>query len=289
MYQIESNQLLIRIDPKGAELKNVFHKLFAIEYMWGADPLFWAKTSPVLFPIVGTLKNNTYYYKEHPYSLTRHGFARDKTFHITEQRKDFIALSITSDADTLALYPFPFVFSILYQINNTELTVTYLIQNTGNDTMFFSVGGHPAFKVPLVEGTTYDDYKLLFEKMETLDSWPISKDGLIEKQPQALLEQSNVLPLRKDLFMKDALVLKHLQSSWVKFCSAKTEHGLQFTFTSFPYLGLWAAPGADFLCIEPWCGIADSVDTDQQLENKEGIIRLAPAASFNVQWKVLFY
>jgi galactose mutarotase-like enzyme len=289
MYQIESDQLAIRIAPKGAELKNVFHNVFDIEYMWGADPSFWAKTSPVLFPIVGTLKNNTYYHKGHAYALTRHGFARDKTFQITEQRKNFVALSITSDADTLAAYPFRFAFSIFYEVRNTELTVTYLVQNTGHEAMFFSVGGHPAFKVPLVTGTAYEDYKLVFEKLETLERWPISKEGLVEKQPQALLKQSNALPLRKELFAKDALVLKHLQSNWVRLSSDKTEHGLQFTFTSFPYLGLWAAPGADFLCIEPWCGIADSVDTDQQLEHKEGIIRLEKAASFNAQWNVQFY
>lgn len=289
MFHIENDQLQIGIDAKGAELKTVFHKGFGLEYMWNADPAYWAKTSPVLFPIVGTLKNHTYHHKGNAYFLTRHGFARDKTFQVTEQRNDFIALTITSDDATLAVYPFPFAFSIVYQVSEAALTVSYVVQNTGKDSLFFSVGGHPAFKVPFVGGTTYEDYRLVFEKVETLNRWPVSKDGLIEKQPEPLLEQSNVLPLQKSLFAKDALVLKNIQSHWVRLESFKTEHGLQFQFADFPYLGLWAAPGADFLCIEPWCGIADSVDANQQLEDKEGIIRLDPSASFDVAWNVWFY
>lgn len=289
MYQLENDRLRIEIDAKGAELKTVYSKSFSLDYMWGADPAYWAKTSPVLFPIVGALKGNTYYYEGQPYHLSRHGFARDKAFTVTAQSTDAITFSIESDEDTLQQYPFSFRFSIRYSLIDNELSVSYEVQNKGEGLMFFSVGGHPAFKLPLVEGTHYNDYQLVFEKEETAGRWPISKDGLIEKTPLSLLQHSNVLPLTKELFSKDAVVLKHLQSSWVQLQSDKTPHGFRFYFPNYSFLGLWAAPGADFLCIEPWCGIADSVDTNQQLPQKEGIVQLSPNEAFNVQWRVQFY
>jgi galactose mutarotase-like enzyme len=239
--------------------------------------------------MVGTLKENRYEYKGQSFSMGRHGFARDKVFKVTGQSQYSITFSIESDEDTLRIYPFHFSFSITYTLNQDELFVAYRVQNKETDSLFFSVGGHPAFRVPLVPGTSYDDYHLLFEKEENAGRWPISKDGLIEKKPQPLLQQTRMLPLSKELFNKDALVLKNLQSNWVELVSDKTPHGLHFTFTGFPYLGLWAAPGADFLCIEPWCGIADSVDADQQLAHKEGIIQLPRGEEFNIQWTARFY
>lgn len=289
MYSIQNSRLKVLIDEKGAELKSIFHQLHGLEYMWSADPAFWGKTSPVLFPIVGTLKENTYQYKGQSFSLSRHGFARDKEFLITEQTETSITFTIESTDETLKVYPFPFVFSIVYSIEDDTLAVTYIVQNRGDKEMFFSVGGHPAFKLPLVDGTSYEDYRLTFEKEETAGRWPISKEGLIEKEPKPLLNQTRELPLSKELFKRDAVVLKNLQSGYVQVGSDQTLHGLRFYFEGFPYLGLWAAPGADFLCIEPWCGIADSVDSDQQLSNKEGIILLSPGEQFEAKWKVDFY
>ena len=289
MYQLENDQLRISIDAKGAELKSVYSKTANLEYMWDADPAYWAKTSPVLFPIVGALKDNIYNFQAQSYQLPRHGFARDKVFNLVEQKPDTLTFSLESDPDTLKVYPFPFTFSIIYTLAGDQLSVGYRVQNKGTGTMLFSVGGHPAFKLPLAGGTHYEDYQLLFEKEETAGRWPISKDGLIEKEPQPFLQQSKVLPLTKELFGKDAVVLKHLQSQWVQLASDKTQHGWRFSFPGFSYLGLWAAPGADFVCIEPWCGIADSVDSDGQLPNKEGILQLGPKENFIVQWAVQFY
>lgn len=289
MFQLENDRLKVVVDPKGAELKSVLRKDSNLEYMWSGDPAYWAKTSPVLFPIVGTLKENAYYYKGKAYQLSRHGFARDRVFQVTEQKEDTLTFSIQSNEDTLAIYPFRFTFSIDYTIRGEELTVAYRVQNNGEEPLFFSVGGHPAFKVPLVEGTRYEDYRLVFEKEENAGRWPISKEGLIEKAPIPLLQQTAVLPLTKELFSKDALVLKELQSHSVQLVSDATPHGLRFSFPGFPYLGLWAAPGADFLCIEPWCGIADSVDTHQQLPDKEGIEQLVSNEEFKRQWTVQFF
>lgn len=289
MLQLENDRLRVVIDAKGAELKSVFSKAYDLEYMWSGNPAFWAKTSPVLFPIVGTLKDNTYQYLGKDYHLPRHGFARDKVFSVTDQSDHSLTFSIESDADTLVIYPFAFLFSIVYTLAGDELSVEYRVQNRDGQPMYFSVGGHPAFKVPFMEGTRYEDYKLIFEKEEAAGRWPISKEGLIEKEPVPLLRHTGELPLSKELFRQDALVLKHLQSEWVELVSDQTPHGLRFFFPGFPYLGLWAAPGADFVCIEPWCGIADSVDANGQLPDKEGVVQLVPGEEFRRQWRVQFY
>jgi galactose mutarotase-like enzyme len=289
MFIIENDVLKISFAAKGAELQSILHKKNGLEYLWDANPAAWAKHSPVLFPIVGTLKNNTYFFKEKSYTLSRHGFARDMEFNVQEQTQASIVFFIESNETTKAVYPFEFRFYLRYEIVHDELIATYGVMNNDDDEIYFSVGAHPAFKLPLFEGTAYNDYYLEFNKSETAGRWPISKEGLIENQPITLLQDTNILPLSKELFAKDALVLKGLSSDLVTLKSDKVSNGIEFSFVGFPYLGLWAAPGADFLCIEPWCGIADSVDADQQLVNKEGIIRLSKNQLFEVSWKARFY
>lgn len=289
MYTIESKTLKVAIAAKGAELKSVLHQQHQLEYMWQGDPAFWAKSSPVLFPIVGELKDKKFRYNCQLYNLPRHGFAREMDFVVKNQQKDSITFTLDSNEDTLSVYPFPFSFSLIYTLHDDTLTVNYRVENTGEEMMFFSVGGHPAFNVPLAEGTAYDDYKLHFNRKESAGRWPVSEEGLIETAPEPLLQNAAVLPLTKELFAKDAVVLKHLQSDSVQLQSDKTPHGLDFSFTGFPYLGIWAAPGANFVCIEPWCGIADSVNADGELERKEGINKLTPGETFSVAWTVRFY
>ncbi|HEV7331558.1 MAG TPA: aldose 1-epimerase family protein [Flavisolibacter sp.] len=289
MISIENSRLRVKIHPLGAELKSVFHKEHNLEYIWQGNPAFWAKSSPVLFPTVGELKEKTYRYNGKSYQLSRHGFAREKEFAVRDQQENAVTFTLESSAETLAVYPFEFIFSITYTVDESSLRVRYSVTNRGGTAMLFSVGGHPAFNVPLAEGTSYTDYRLEFSKKETAGRWPISKEGLIEKTPQPLLQESKELPLAKELFAKDAVVFKHLQSGSVQLLSNKTPHGLQFSFAGFPFLGLWAAPGANFLCIEPWCGIADSVDADGELANKEGINRLAAGERFAVEWSVNFF
>jgi galactose mutarotase-like enzyme len=289
MFTIENDFLAVQISPLGAELQTIYHTQLEQEYMWSGDPVFWGKHSPVLFPIVGTLKQDTYLFNEQPYHLPRHGFARDMIFSAKAQTGSSIELTIAHNTATLEKYPFAFHFSIVYALSNSSLQVSYRVQNTGDAPMYFSVGGHPAFKLPLVDGLAYEDYYLEFNHPENAGRWPISKDGLIEEAPQELLRQTNRLPLSKSLFQKDALVFKGLASNSVTLASGKNDRGLQFDFTGFPYLGIWAAKNADFICLEPWCGIADSVHSNQQLVSKEGIHLLQPSRNFERSWTVTLF
>jgi len=289
MITIENKILKTVINPKGAEISSLFHKQLELEYMWNGDPAFWGKHSPVLFPIVGALKNNTYFYNGKSFSLSRHGFARDKQFAVEDQTPDVITFILHDSEETLQQFPFPFALRMRYSLFENALAVLYEVTNTGESDMYFSLGAHPAFAMPLVPGTNYNEYQLKFDKIESAPRWPISKDGLIETEPAPLMKNSDQLPLSKDLFSKDALVFKGLSSTLVSIRSDKTPHGLEMDFAGFPYLGIWAAKGADFVCIEPWCGIADSVTTSQKIEEKEGINKLKKGEVFSRTWSLKLF
>ena len=286
MITIQNADIKATINPKGAELNSLVLLASQLEFMWQGNPDFWGKHSPVLFPIVGGLKDNTYYFKGNAYTLPRHGFAREKTFVVEQQQSDSVTFLLTHDETTLVVYPFAFAFRVRYSLLNNQLKVSYLVENTNNDALWFSVGAHPAFKVPLVEGTQYNDYLLSFNQSEDWARWPLTPEGMVEKTPVLLAEQTTDLPLTKELFYEDALVFKNYRSNSVVLHTPKSSHSLQFDFPDFPYLGIWAAKNADFVCIEPWCGIADSVDHNQDITQKEGIVQLDGKESFERSWTV---
>jgi galactose mutarotase-like enzyme len=289
MHEISSDTLSVKISDAGAELQSIFLKEAGIEYMWNADPAFWAKKSPVLFPIVGGLKNNSYTHLGKTYHLPRHGFAREKIFTPKNHTVNSIRFDLASSDETLKVYPFHFLFSIIYTVSGNGLSVQYLVHNTDETTMYFSVGAHPAFAIPLVKGNSYTDYYLSFSKKEDLVKWPLSPEGLINKEPVMVLESAESLPLTKELFYGDALVFKQLQSDTLSIRNHQNKHGISVSFPGFPYMGIWSAKNAGFVCIEPWCGIADSVDTTGELISKEGINALLPGETFDRSWQITVY
>ncbi len=206
-----------------------------------------------------------------------------------DHNADTITFLLRSDTETLANFPFAFEFRIRYSLFENSLAVAYEVVNPAKEVMYFSVGAHPAFKLPLAPGTEYTDYYLQFNQTETAPRWSISPDGLIESSPIPLLENTNRLNLKKDLFLKDALVIKGMASTIVALGSDKTPHGFRFDYPGFPFMGIWAAKNADFVCIEPWCGIADSVNASQQLTEKEGINKLEGGETFTRTWTVSLY
>jgi galactose mutarotase-like enzyme len=150
----------------------------------------------------------------------------------------------------------------------------------------FSIGGHPAFKCPIENGLTYEDYCLEFDENEDLERWPLNTEGLVLNEPLEISKNTNTILLNKELFYEDALVFKHLKSNGVTLKSKNSSKQLKFEFKNFPYLGIWAAKNADFVCIEPWCGIADSADTTQNLEEKEGINHLNTGHVFERNFRI---
>ncbi len=285
MITLTNEALTAVIAHKGAELQQLKNNNTGINYLWSGDAAYWGKFSPVLFPVVGGLKNDQYFYKGNQYTLPRHGFARDRDFTTQQLNASEVIFTLNDDEKTRAVYPFAFSLKIRYRLHQNWLACTYEVHNSGNDALFFSIGAHPAFAVPLVKDLKYSDYYLEFNKTENLQRWKLL-NGLIATHAEAVPLENNKLPLHASLFYEDAVVLKGLQSNCITLASDKNEHGINFYFNDFPFFGIWAAKDAPFVCLEPWCGIADSVTHNQQLTEKEGINLLAPGGYFERTWSV---
>ncbi len=286
MITLTNDILTVAITPKGAELHSIYNKQTGLEYLWDGNPEFWPKQSPTLFPIVGGLKDGRYTYKGKEYEMGRHGFTRELVFDVTDQTDTTATFSIKATEYTLKQYPFDFKFSVKYTIENNKLSVSYIVENPSEETLYFSVGAHPAFNVPLVKGDAYNDYYLAFNVTENVGIHPLAADGLVELHTTPLLENTNKLPLTKALFYKDALVFKELKSTAISILNTTNSHGLTYSYTDFPYMGIWAAKNADFVCIEPWCGIADSVATTGQFDEKEGMNAIGKDEVFTRTWAI---
>lgn len=269
----------------GAELKQLVHKETGIDYLWNSDPAYWAKSSPVLFPIVGALENNTYSYDGKEYTLPRHGFAREMDFEVTQVNDSTVLFTLEHTAETLKHYPFEFKLGLRYVLEETTLSCTYEVYNPGDKDLLFSIGAHPAFKAPLAAGEAYSDYQLVFNKDSELVYHKIN-NNLIDAATVALPLQNGALTLTHELFYEDALVFKSLISNEISLQDKQANHGLRFKFNGFPYFGIWAAKDADFVCLEPWCGIADLVGHNGKLEEKAGIITLEVGGNWRKTWQV---
>ncbi|NDI99708.1 aldose 1-epimerase family protein [Flavobacterium sp. LaA7.5] len=267
MITLSNTKLSATINPKGAELISLKDDK-GTEYMWEGNPDFWGKHSPVLFPIVGTLKDNKYSYNGTTYALSRHGFARDNVFTVKEQNKDSVTFSLVANALTKENYPFDFELQIKYTLSGNSLHIDYIINNSGEEAMPFSIGAHPAFAL---QGN-FEAYSLQFEKEEQLISTQLQNDLLSDVEIPVTL-QNGKLGLNYDLFENDALVFKKIASQYIDIAKNDIPF-LRVSFPDFPHLGLWTKPNAPFLCIEPWQGYADSTTGSGNLFDKEGILVL---------------
>ncbi len=286
-YSIENDFLRISVEEVGAELCQIQSSATGKEFMWNADPEVWGSYAPVLFPAIGAIKNGFVKYNGGEYKVPRHGFIRNNAnVKLIDQTTDSLTFGLKFSEETLAIYPFRFEFRITYQLDGNRIIVRHQIKNHDKEKMLFSLGGHPAFKCPLNEDEVYEDYYLEFEKIENDSTWLLEKDGLVGKNTRPVLENTNILHLNPHLFDNDALIFKHLKSRKVSLRSNKSSQVVTVHYQDFPYLGIWAKPNAHFVCIEPWLGIADNADSDQDFNTKEGIIKLAGGAEFEAEFLI---
>lgn len=284
MYSISNANWHISARSKGAELTSLKNKTTGIEHLWQADPAYWGWHAPVLFPVVGRCLNDEQLIDGKAYRMEKHGFARKSDFACTHQSATELRFTLQSNEQTRALYPYEFEFTITYRLDGSEFHTLYSVRNTGNKNMFFQLGAHPAFAVPFLAGEVYEDYELLFEQPENIVRHLINTDGYFTGEKRPVLQQNNRLPLRSDLFEEDALIFKDHQSRALTIRSLKNPHYLRVKFGGFPYLGLWAKTNADYVCIEPWYGCADTAGKIQPVENREGILTLQPGETFNASF-----
>lgn len=276
---IKNSNLIAEIKHLGAELVSLKTDLNT-EYIWEGNPDFWGKHSPVLFPIVGTLKNNSFQYDGIKYHLARHGFARDKEFELVDKKENSATFSIQSSEETLKVYPFAFELQIIYTLTARTLQIEYKVINNGQTPLPFSIGAHPAFALP----GKFENYSLAFEKEEPLEYYLLDND-LISNKTKKIEAQNKRIPLTYELFENDALIFKKLESNSLTILKNEIPI-LRVHFEDFPNLGIWTKRNAPFLCIEPWFGYSDTNENSGDLFEKEGIQILEASDAFKSKFSI---
>ncbi|HKM04796.1 MAG TPA: aldose 1-epimerase family protein [Lachnospiraceae bacterium] len=287
-YMLQNDKIAISVDSLGAELRSLKDIRTGQEYMWEANPIFWGRTSPILFPIVGSLKDKRYTYHEKTYTLPQHGFAREMEFSLLKKEDHKICLGIQSNGDTLEDYPFLFTLEIEYEIKDRQVEIIWRVRNKDQKKMHFSIGGHPAFICPFIPNTKKTEHYIQFDVKNKVISTSIVEGGLAAHSQVTIELDNGMLPITEDLFDLDALIIEEHQAHRVALLTPNKKPYLTVEFKA-PLFGIWSPPkkNAPFICIEPWYGRCDKYDFHGSLENREWSNTLDPSEKFEESYKIL--
>ena len=287
VYELKNDVLSIQIDSHGAELKSLKKLSTGAEYMWCGDAKYWGRTSPVLFPFVGGLKNKEYRTKGNTYPMGQHGFARDMEFEFLSGSEDEIWFVLKSNDETLAKYPYEFILKLGYKISGNQVEVLWQVENPGSETLPFSIGGHPAFNCPIDENTRQSDYFVSFHDTDEVISSRIGEQGLVTECMDVYGLTDGKLALTDNLFDHDALVIEENQTDEVSLCRKDGTPYLTVKMEA-PLFGVWSPPGkqAPFVCIEPWYGRCDNEYFDGTLEEREWGNTIQPGEIWNASYVI---
>ena len=280
---LSSKQLTARLNHHGAELISL-RTSSGMELIWQADPKVWARHAPVLFPIVGRLKNDQLYHNGHSYPLGQHGFARDQEFELIAQEENACTFRLRDNSETRCHFPFAFQLDIRYRLARNSLQIGYAIANPARTPLYASIGAHPAFIWPLAPGTARKNHVIEFSRDEDA---PVRRlnGGLLSQNRYSNPVSARRLSLEDGLFAQDALIFDQLESSQVSYYGPGTAR-ITLCFDDFPQLGIWTKPGAEFICIEPWQGYASPEDFEGEFKDKPGIVRIEPGEQRRWQYTI---
>lgn len=284
MIELKSDQLYVQFQTLGGALSSIKDN-DGVEYLWQGDPTYWSGQAPVLFPICGSVRNDTVLYDKEDGSqkegkIPRHGLVRKKEFTLVEQTDNSVTFAIEDDEEMFANYPYHFRLEIMYTVTGKTIRTQYNIYNKESEkNMPFFIGGHPGFNCPLLDGEVYEDYYLEFEKPETCTvPKPFPETGMLDfNDRSSWLENQKELDLNYDFFNYDAVTLDNLESRSVSLRSRKHDKGLKLHFKEFPNLIVWSTLNkGPFIALEPWSGLSTSLEEGDQLEDKKDVKILKP-------------
>lgn len=294
-YELKNDKLVVTFKTLGGELTSIKDQA-GIEYLWQADPEFWAGQAPVLFPIVGSLAGNEQKLRNGKTTkMPRHGVIRKKEFIVEEQTQNSITFLIGSDEQTKEQFPFDFEVRIRYELDGCMIRNQYQVKNTGVEAMPYAIGGHPAFRCPLLEGEAYEDYNLVLGGDETADCLNVDPvTALIDPTKRVrYLDQTNTLTLRHELFEDDAIIFDDLKERSLSYIHKSTGKGIRIDFAQMPFIGIWSCfndqkAGAPFVALEPWHGMSARTDeaVDGYFEDKIGVRILQPKEQQETEFSI---
>ena len=270
---LQNDKLTVTVDTLGAQQLSVT-SAEGIEYLWYGDPKHWKGRAPHLFPTVGKLRNFKATSAKGELNMPQHGFARTSEFEVEAISDTSVTMLLKASEETLAQYPYRFEFRVIHTLCDNAVSTTYRITNADTEPMPFGIGGHPGFRLPLVEGDCFEDYAIEFEYPETADCPMVdAARGLImQNDRNRMLTNSNRFPLYHTMFRGDALIFDDIRSRKVRLVSNKSGRGVEMAYPDFPVMAFWTpVQDAPFLCLEPWTSMATGVDEDDVFEHKQNI------------------
>lgn len=284
---IENRQVSVSVDTLGAQMMSL-KGADGMQYLWQGDPAVWKDRSPLLFPFVARLTENSYRYKGKCYPMGIHGFAKDMEFFVAEHTEDSLHLVLTDSAETRKQYPFAFCLHVIYTLSDKGVQIRYQVENHSEEDMFFGIGGHPGFRVPMTEDEDFSDYMLEFGCACRPDRLGFSEDLYLNGQDTPYpFAEGKYLDLRHDLFDEDAIVLKNTARS-ISLYSRNSGRGVRLDYPDMPYLGIWHMPKtqASYVCVEPWSSLPSRHGVVEEFTCKSDLIRLAVGKVWQTAWSV---
>ncbi len=286
-YSLENEILKISADTFGGEMHSLVSKKSGCDYLWSGNAEYWGFHAPILFPIVGRVNDGKYTVDGNTYQLPTHGFSRTEEHKMVEKRENYIMFELTSNEELLKVYPYKFKLNIRYTLDNSTVHVDYIVANTDSKDMYFSIGAHTGLACPFNKGEEFTDCYLELEQKETASVLPTNDKVQFVDSPVPYLHDENVIKLSYDLFKKDALVFKGLNSQSVCLKSSKSKNYVKFDYAGFPYIAFWTKlPNSPFICLEPWYGIGDFEGFAGDIKEKTGIMCIAPGKSFECRHSI---
>ena len=288
LYTIENDKLKVSISDKGGELQSIILKSDGTEYLWQGDPEYWAGRAYNLFPICGRLTEGKYTYKGKTYEMNLHGFARNSIFKVNQINAAEIAFDLTPDDVIKAQYPFDFLFRVTYSLKETEILTSFDVVNTGENDMYFGIGGHPGFNVPLCEGEVFSDYYLEFDCVKPIKRLVFTPTFNTGRTEPYELKDGRIIELEHSLFDNDARFFTDMCSS-ITLKSRKCSKTVRVEYPGMKYLGLWHAPKteAPYVCIEPWCSLPSFDGVVDDMETKNEMTKLAPGGEYKNAFRII--
>jgi len=284
LIHIASERLSAAINPFGAELTHLLDA-DGRELMTDADPAYWTGRAPILFPVVGRVTGDVIRIDGAEYPMPKHGFARRMGFEVVAAEEGRAVFALTDSEETRAAYPFAFRLEVAFRLDGATLLTEVTIANRGERAMPAQFGFHPAYAWPLPYGRDRADHRILFERDEPGDLRAITPNAFIGAEGRPTPLDGRELRLDDALFANDALVWDPVRSQALRY-GAQDGPRLDIAFPDTPRLGIWTKPGARFVCVEPWHGIADPDGYAGEYRDKSGVFEIAPGKAKRIGMSV---
>ena len=288
---LENPVLRVSVEDAGAQLCSV-RRPDGTEYIWQADPAVWGRHAPLLFPIIGRLKDGRYRLGEKTWTIPTHGFGRDSVFTVGERGEDRVTFTLTHSPKTRAVYPFAFSLAVTYRLEGDRLIKSHRVENLGGEEMLYELGGHDGYRCPLSPGETMGDYAVVLPGVDTLTPYGMNEENMLTPKGPAYPLEGGRIALTPATYGLDTVILDDLPQRKAMLVDGTGRARVTVDFADFPYLGLWTADkpfDTNYVCIEPWSTLPDGVFLGRDLGDKPGIRRLAPGAAETLTYTTTFH